>query len=217
MTLNLLLRLITFKFDPCGKIIHQVSCLWSTLYLWVNPYWSLKIEGLDKIDRKKSYVIVANHSSMADILVIFATFLNFKWLSKKSMLKVPFLGWNMWLNNYVTVDRKDPESRQRSLELSKMWLLKGMSMLFFPEGTRSKNGTLGEFRLGAFKLAAETQSSILPLVIRGSHSALPKHSSLVKTRSKMTLKVLDPIVANHQSAEELLKMTHEKIGRNILP
>lgn len=217
-----LIRILTKPFDPNLKILQQYSCFWASLYLWANPFWSLKKIGFEKVDRKKTYVIVSNHQSMADILAIFNTFLHFKWIAKKSLFKAPFLGWNMTFNGYIPIDRGNPESRDQCLQMCHDWLKKGSSILFFPEGTRSKDGQLREFKPGAFRLALETGHDILPLVIQGSLNAIPKHSILLHGKSKMSLETL-PVVSIlpyqklgiEKGAEELTKKVKEMIQKNI--
>lgn len=195
-----LLRVTTQWFDRNLKILQKYTCFWSSLYLWANPFWSLAKQGLARADPRRAYVIVANHQSMADILCIFNTFLHFKWVAKKSLFKVPLLGWNMSLNGYVPIDRGNPKSREECLDRCKAWLKKGSSIFFFPEGTRSKNGHLQPFKTGAFRLALETGHDILPIVIRGSLHAIPKHSLLLSGKSRMSLEVLPPIpVASFQN------------------
>ncbi len=184
---------ITNIFDRNRKVLQKYSCFWATLYLWVNPYWKVVTRGKENYDRKKVYVMVSNHQSLMDILIMFKTFFHFKWVSKASMFKAPLLGWNMRLNGYVPIRRGDSSSREKCLDLCKRWLKKGSSVFFFPEGTRSKNGILGNFKLGAFRLALETGTDILPMVIVGSEKAVPKHSILLTKKSKMELKILPPI------------------------
>ncbi len=189
------IRLVTQPFDPNLRILQQYSCFWGSLYLWFNPFWSLTKKGLGAVDRRKAYVIVSNHQSMADILVLFNTFLHFKWVAKKSLFKFPLLGWNMILNRYVPIERGDPNSRERCLGRCGVWLTLGSSVLFFPEGTRSRDGRLLPFKPGAFRLALETGHDVLPIVIKGSLNAIPKHSILLHRRSRMTLEVLPPVSA----------------------
>lgn len=188
-----LIRLITWSFDPNRKILQQFSCFWASLYIWVNPFWSSRIIGREKVDQKKIYVMVSNHQSMADILMLFRTFLHFKWVSKKSVFYLPFLGWNMWLNGYVPIERGDAASRERCMERCHDWLKMGSSVFFFPEGTRSPDGKMKSFKTGAFRLAIESGTDILPMVIRGSRHAIPKHSILLHGKSKMELEILPPI------------------------
>jgi 1-acyl-sn-glycerol-3-phosphate acyltransferase len=188
-----IIYLITRPFDPNRRILQQYSCFWASLYLWVNPFWSGRITGLQRCDPRKTYVMVSNHQSMADILIVFRTFLHFKWVAKKSLFKLPLLGWNMWFNGYVPIERGDAASRDRCLARCQQWIEKGSSVFFFPEGTRAPDGRIKPFKTGAFRLALESGTDILPMVIRGSRFAIPKHSLRLHGKSRMTLEVLPPI------------------------
>lgn len=196
------LKLFTWPFDPNGRALHQFSCFWGHLYILANPFWSVAVTGKNRIDRNKAYVIVCNHASMADILVAYASYLHFKWVSKRELFYAPFVGWNMLLNQYVAIKRGDPDSRAQCLKTCAAWLKKGSSVLFFPEGTRSPDGKLKPFKVGAFHLALENGFDILPMVIRGSRDAIPKHSVLLNHRSKMQLEILSPIVISDFERED---------------
>lgn len=197
-----IIRIVTAPFDPNLKILQQYSCFWASLYIWINPFWSATIQGKENVS-KKVYVMVSNHQSMADILVLFRTFLHFKWVSKKSLFKTPLLGWNMALNGYVPIERGDAESRDKCLNLCAEWLKKGSSVFFFPEGTRSPDGNMKPFKTGAFRLALQTGTDILPMVIRGSKDAIPKHSIRLHGKSKMELEILPPISIQNFDANQL--------------
>lgn len=200
--------LLTLPFDPNRRVLQQYSCLWAAIYVGVNPFWSVSISGLEHVDRKKPYVMVSNHQSMADILVVFRSFLHFKWVSKKSMFKVPLLGWNMWLNGYIPIERGDAASREACMAHCRRWLAQGSSVFFFPEGTRSADGTMRSFKLGAFQLALETGTEILPMVIRGSRYAIPKHSIVLSRKARMSLEVLPPIKVDRNPALSLEEQAH---------
>ena len=102
-TLNILL----FPFDKKKKITHAQCFWWSDLLIALNPYWKMKISGLEHIDRKKTYVIIANHQSMADIVVLYQTRMQFKWVAKASLFKVPFIGWCLSLIKHIKLTRGD--------------------------------------------------------------------------------------------------------------
>jgi len=188
----LVIWLLTLPFDPNKKILQAYSCFWASLYLWVNPYWDVKVGGRGHYDRSKTYIMVSNHKSLMDILIVFRTFFHFKWVSKASLFRAPLLGWNMYLNGYVPIQRGDAQSREVCMDQCKAWVKKGSSVFFFPEGTRSKNGDIGNFKIGAFRLAIETGTDILPMMILGSEYAVPKHSILLNKKSKMEIRVLPP-------------------------
>ena len=103
----LVLFLVTWPFDRDGRVLHLFSCAWAQLYFWVNPGWSLRIEGRERLPWHGPAVLVSNHQSLGDILVLFGLYRPFKWVSKASNFKLPFLGWNMYLNRYVGLVRGD--------------------------------------------------------------------------------------------------------------
>jgi 1-acyl-sn-glycerol-3-phosphate acyltransferase len=215
------LRLVTWPFDPNLKILHQFSCFWAATYIWTNPFWSLSRRGLENAERGKSYVIVANHKSWADILVVFGTFLHFKWVSKKSVFNAPLLGWNMRLNGYIPIDRGSDVSREKCMDLCREWLARGSSVFFFPEGTRSKDpDKMLPFKVGAFRLAVESGHDVLPLVIRGSIDAIPKNSWLLHRKSKMSVEVLPPVSVesfrgNPSGVESLMNHVRIQMTRKL--
>src|SRR4051812_13624824 len=104
----LVIWLVTLPFDPDKRILHVYTCAWAQLYFWVNPWWRLRVEGRANLPRNGAAVLVSNHASLGDILVLFGLFSPFKWVSKASVFKVPFIGWNMKLNKYVGLVRGNP-------------------------------------------------------------------------------------------------------------
>jgi 1-acyl-sn-glycerol-3-phosphate acyltransferase len=169
------------------------TSFWACLYLWVMPAWSLSITGREKIQPRGQYIIVSNHQSQLDILVAFRLFFPFKWVSKAEVFRLPFIGWNMFLNRYIRLKRGDKESIRRMMQACERALARGCSIYFFPEGTRSRTGCLKPFKPGAFILAQRAQVPILPVVINGTRAALPKYSLNFHGRHRLQIKVLDAI------------------------
>lgn len=188
-TLNILL----FPFDKKKKITHMQCFWWSDLLIGLNPYWSLKVAGLEHIDHKQTYVIIANHQSMADIVVLYQTKMQFKWVAKASLFKVPFIGWCLSLIKHIKLTRGDFSSIKEIYHQASNWLQKDMSVLFFPEGTRSSTDEMGEFQNGAFKFAIKEKRPILPICLKGTHAAIPKGSWIFRTKVQAQVIVLDPI------------------------
>ena len=209
----LVIFLLTYPFDPNRRLLHWYSCWWGRSYITANPFWSIQAKGLELADPRKAYVIVSNHQSMVDILVMYRTMLHFKWVSKAIMFKVPILGWNMRLNGYVPIERGDPKSREVCMAQCAAWLRKGSSVVFFPEGTRSETGEMRPFKIGAFQLAVETGCDILPVVIRGSRNALPKHSAFIRTHSDMEVEVLPPIPVTVDPNEDVMEQAQRYSDR----
>jgi 1-acyl-sn-glycerol-3-phosphate acyltransferase len=166
----------------------------------------VRVEGARAVDRSQPYVIIANHQSFADILVLYATYLPFKWVSKSTVFNVPFIGWHMYLNRYVSLVRGDKASVEKMAADCKRWLARGVSVLIFPEGTRSKDGRLGPFKPGAFRIAREAGVKILPVVVEGTATTLPKHGIVIRGRSRCRVRVLPPVdpapFESHEAAAE---------------
>ena len=174
------------------------------------PTWRRKIEGLENIDRKKSYVIVINHNSMVDILALYFLPLNFRWVSKREVFRIPYVGQLLTIHGDIAIDRsKGADSMRKVTEDGKMWIGRGASIAMFPEGTRSKSGEMGRFKQGAFVLAKEAGVEILPVVMHGTRTVLNKFY-LVNWRNVLKVSVLPPISAEEVAATpmpELMEKT----------
>ncbi len=187
------LLLLTYPFDRNRRILHLYSCLWAQTYFHVHPFWRMRVRGREKLPWKGAAVLVANHQSLGDVLVFFGLFRPFKWVSKASVFRLPFLGWNMWLNGYVGLVRGNKDSIAKMMAECKAWLDRGGPVLIFPEGTRSENGDLLPFKDGAFRLALEHGCPIIPIVAVGSGATLPKHGFKVTLYSDCEVQVMDPV------------------------
>jgi 1-acyl-sn-glycerol-3-phosphate acyltransferase len=184
---------VTAPFDRRKVALHRFTCLWASLYTWVNPLWPVTVEGRERIRDADTYVMVANHLSLLDILVLFRLFRHFKWVSKIENFRVPFIGWNMRLNGYIPLRRGDRASVRRMMVACEDTLRSGSSIMMFPEGTRSKTGELRPFKPGAFELALRTGAPILPITVEGTHHALPKRGFVLQGRHPIRITVLEPI------------------------
>ena len=209
---------VTSPFDPRKRVLHQFTCFWASLYTWFNPAWPVSIEGRDKIDRDTTYVMVANHQSLLDIFVFFRLFTHFKWVSKTENFKIPSIGWNMRLNGYIPLKRGDKASVVQMLGLCRETLAAGNSIMMFPEGTRSSNGQLRNFKSGAFELAKDSGKPILPLIITGTADALPKRGFILRGRHPIHVKILDeipPVSFADEPVEELMDRVRTLIAAEI--
>jgi 1-acyl-sn-glycerol-3-phosphate acyltransferase len=191
----LLVWILTFPFDRRGWVQHRYSCFWGWFVLWINPFWKLDIKGRDKIDESMAYVAVSNHQSMLDIPLLHSLFFHFKWVSKKENLYLPLIGWNMILNRYVIIDRTSKRSTLKMMRECRNYLENGSSIMIFPEGSRSFDGKLRNFKDGAFRLALQTNLPILPIVQDGTWKAV-KGKMVINGRTTMKVRVLDPIMPN---------------------
>jgi len=189
----LLLWAVTAPFDSRLVLLHRFTCFWASLYTWLNPAWRVEVHGREKIRRDAAYVIVANHQSLLDILVLFRLFVHFKWVSKIENFRVPCIGWNMSLNRYIKLQRGSRESVTQMMLECERTLAEGSSVMIFPEGTRSRDGCLQAFKPGAFTIAQRARAAILPIVVEGTARALPKRGFVLQGRHAIRVRVLDEI------------------------
>lgn len=189
----LFLVIILYPFDKKRTAAHAQCYWWSDVLLNFNSTLQVNISGLENIDKKKAYVIVANHQSLADIVVLYQIKTQFKWVAKESLFKVPILGWCMSLVKHIKLERGDFSSIKNVYREAAGWLRKGISVLFFPEGTRSETGEMGAFQNGAFKLAIREKKEVLPILIMGTRDAIPKHGWQFAKKIHCVLKVLPPV------------------------
>ena len=193
---------LTLPFDRRKVILHRLTCFWASLYTWLNPAWPVEVVGREKIDPNETYVMVANHQSLLDILVLFRLFRHFKWVSKVENFRIPCIGWNMRLNDYIQLKRGDRSSVAVMLRTCRENLAAGNSIMMFPEGTRSPTGKLRGFKPGAFDLAKDARRPLLPIVVHGTASALPKRGVILRGRHRIMIEVLDPIAYRAFAEEE---------------
>jgi 1-acyl-sn-glycerol-3-phosphate acyltransferase len=189
----LLIFAVTYPFDPNRRLLHLYSCVWAQLYFWVNPLWRLRIAGREKLPWRGPAVLVANHQSLGDILVLFGLYRPFKWVSKQSVFKVPLVGWNMRLNGYVGLVRGSRESVLKMLADCEAWLDRGVPVLLFPEGTRSPDGQVKDFKDGAFHLAVKKGCPVIPIALTGTARTLPKNGFRLRDHADCRVRVLDPV------------------------
>jgi 1-acyl-sn-glycerol-3-phosphate acyltransferase len=162
--------------------------IWSRLCSFITPMF-VSVRGRENIDRKQSYVVVANHQSHFDIFVIYGwLFMDVKWVMKKELRKVPFIGWACEKLEFIYVDRSDNQKAIESLNSARERIINGTSVIFFPEGTRSKDGSFGRFKKGAFRMAVDLGLPILPITIKGTRKVLPSGSfNLQPGRAEMVI------------------------------
>ena len=202
----LFFTIILYPFDKKRAIAHAQCFWWSDLVIKLNPYWTFEISGKENLDKKRTYIIVANHQSLADIVLAYQIKCQFKWVAKKSLFKVPFVGWSMALAKHIKLERGNFGSIKKIYREAAYWLRSGMSVLFFPEGTRSRTDEMGDFNNGAFKLAIKEHVPILPILFEGSGTAIPRGSWVFTTQTSAKLKILPPIETTNFQPGDFAKL-----------
>ncbi len=162
------------------------------VHQWLNPLWQFRTTGLKIRDPRRPYVVVSNHESFADMFLISHLPWEMKWMSKETFFKFPLIGWLMHMSADIKLIRGSKQSIVSAMRGAKDRLDKRVSVMIFPEGTRTRDGSLGEFKDGAFRLAIENQVPILPLAVVGTREAMPKGDWRFGITSA-EVRVLDPI------------------------
>lgn len=205
---------ICYPFDKARKVVHWCSKMICMFFWKVPPTWKQKVEGLEHIDKNKSYVITINHQSMVDIISLYFLPLNFRWVSKEEVFRIPYIGPLLIAHGDIPIQRGNPrEAMSKVVNDGKMWISRGASIAIFPEGTRSKDGEIHRFKAGAFALAKEANVEILPVVMDGTANVLKKNK-MFNWRHRLNIKVLPPIpVEQVQAMEsaELAQMVQEQM------
>jgi 1-acyl-sn-glycerol-3-phosphate acyltransferase len=184
--------LVTAPFDPgryaAGYLFRKLTVVHQTL----NPLWRFRTSGVTIDDPRRPYVVVANHQSFVDILVISHLPWEMKWLSKDAFFKYPLVGWMMRMAGDIPLRRGDKRSTVQAMRECQDRLAKHVSVMVFPEGTRSPDGELQPFKDGAFRLAIDAGVPVLPLAVNGAYTALVKGDwRFGVTRAEV--RVLEPI------------------------
>jgi len=198
-------------FDPdpahyyTGKLFRKLGMSISR----INPNWNITITGNIDIDDRRPYIVVCNHLSQADIPLISNLPWEMKWVAKKVLFDLPVVGWMMKLAGDISVDRKAIDRREKTFAQAQHYLDLNCSVIFFPEGTRSRNGKLNRFTSGAFELAISTGIPILPMVIDGTQNTLPKKSWKFGKAKHIKLQILDPIATDNFDRNEVRKLTDQ--------
>ncbi len=172
LLLGLVCLLLCAIFPPglagrwCGVVWARINALFALM--------QVHVQGREHVDRARSYVVVANHQSQLDILVVYGWLgLDFRWVMKQELRKVPVLGVACKRMGHIFIDRSNNAAAVASINRAKTIIGEGTSVFFFPEGTRSRDGTMLPFKKGAFRLAVDLQVPVLPVSIVGTYDILP--------------------------------------------
>jgi 1-acyl-sn-glycerol-3-phosphate acyltransferase len=179
------------------------------------------VRGRRRADPTKSYVIMSNHQSHFDILAIYGhVWRQFRWVMKKELRKIPILGWACEEIGHIYIDRSDREKAIASLKQAQERLEPGVSIIFFPEGSRSCDGRLGKFKKGGFVMALEMGLPILPITVSGANKVLPSKSVALRRGGRIDVTVHEPIDVSAYSMEDIERLmsdVREVIASGLTP
>jgi len=210
----LLLWLIAIPFDRRRLMNNRWMVIQGIVLTKMSPFWKVVVDGREKIDQNQAYVIVPNHQSMLDIVFFNMLHHRLRWVSKIEVFKIPIVGWEMRMVKYIELVRGNKASVVKMMEKCVESLHEGISVVIFPEGTRSLTGAIGKFKPGAFQVAVKADKPLLPVLIDGTGDILPKKGFIFGNRSVVRIRVLDPIFPGNFKTgdpDELAAMVHTQM------
>lgn len=178
---------------------------WLTIRLFLLP---VKVEGRENLSKSQSYVFVSNHQGAFDIFLIYG-FLgrNFKWMMKRQIRQIPFVGMACEYSHQIFVDKRGPSKIKETYDRARETLSGGMSVVVFPEGARTFTGHMGVFKRGAFMLADELRLPVVPLTINGSFNVMPRMRDFRwVTWHPLRLTIHEPIYPIGQGKENVVNV-----------
>lgn len=201
-----------------GRIQHYCMYRWSKDNLWLSRT-RVEVEGLENVSRDRPQILVANHSGLHDILSLAATLpIQFRWVAKKSLFGVPFMGWHMRRAGYFAIDYENARNTAKSIAEAAAAIRNGMSAIIFPEGTRSVDGVLNKFYAGAFSLALRTGVPLVPVSLDGSHRVIVPMTTRVNPGVILRIKIDRPIdlsAYTKADRQRLMEEVFQIIQRNL--
>ncbi len=202
--------IISLAFDRSGSSIHSIGALWGRILLFLSGV-TVEIKGTENLLKDSPQILASNHKGAFDILALQAFIpIQFRWVAKKSLFKIPIIGWSMSLAGYVSIDREKAGSAYKSIERAAEKVKKGMSVLIFPEGTRSSTGSLLPFKRGGFLLAIKSGVPIIPVSIRGTENLMQKESILIRP-GVVKVVIGKPIPVSDTDEKPLMEMVRKAI------
>lgn len=219
---------IIMLFSRRDDLVHELASLWARTLAWFSRI-HLEIEGKENIYRDGPVIMIANHQGLFDILVIYsAVNIQFRWMAKASLFRIPIVGTAMRGAGCIPVERSDRKLALKSLYDAAEDVRNGKSVIVFPEGTRGNpDGTMLEFKKGAFLLAKKAKVTLQPITVDGTHQIAPREKGRILQRAypgRVKVTIHQPITAEsyeQQSVDELSDrlraIIQEPLGRADAP
>jgi 1-acyl-sn-glycerol-3-phosphate acyltransferase len=207
------LVIIAYLFDRSGKKGHRIARRWAKIALLATGV-KVKVEGLEQIQGKGPYIFMSNHQGGYDIFALHGHLpFDFKWLAKKELFSIPFFGWTLTAAGYISIDRKGSRDTVRAMNEAAQKIQDGMSVVIFPEGSRSPDGLIQPFKKGGFTLAIKSKVPIIPVAIVGSREIMPKGKMTVNP-GKITIRI-GPTIETRELSLQDWKTLMGKVAESI--
>jgi 1-acyl-sn-glycerol-3-phosphate acyltransferase len=208
------LAFITYPFDRKGEVVHRYARLWGRVALWANRV-KVRVEGMENLKGEGPYIFMSNHQGSYDIFALLGHLpFQFKWLAKKELFSIPFFGWTMAAAGYISIDRVGTRETVEAMNKAAERIRDGMSVVIFPEGSRSPDGKIQDFKKGGFTLAIKSKVPVVPLALTGSREIMPKQR-LTAASGEIKIRVSRPIETLRYSMKDR-KDLMEKVKETIL-
>lgn len=179
-------------FSKKGNMPHLWARAWAKTILWVSRV-KVTVKGTEHIEANRSYIYMVNHQSNFDIPILLGRLpVQFRWLAKAELFKIPVFSRAMRGCGYISIDRSNRKSAFHSIDMAAKTVRKGTSVLMFPEGTRSRDGEIQPFKKGGFVLAVDAGVPVIPVVINGTFPIMPKNSLTIRPQP-VVMNILKPI------------------------
>lgn len=216
LVLTALTAILTIIATFCGGARwwgYHLPRLWARAFC-VLTLVKVEVRGRGNISKGQSYVFVANHQGAYDIFAIYGYLgHNFRWMMKKSLEKIPLVGYSCKVSGHIMVDNSSPRAIKETMQTAEKRLAGGMSVVVFPEGSRTRDGHLQRFKRGAYTLATEFSLPVVPITIDGAYDVMPRTAALPRW-GKIVLTIHKPILATDQghNLQDLMVRTREAIA-----
>jgi 1-acyl-sn-glycerol-3-phosphate acyltransferase len=208
---------ITYPFDRKGKVGHYYARLWGRIALLANRV-KVKVGGMEHLNEKGPYIFMSNHQGYYDVFTLLGHLpYQFKWLVKKELFSIPFFGWTMAAVGYISVDRGGTRDTVEAMNEAAQKIRDGMSVVIFPEGSRSPDGSIQPFKRGGFTLAIKSKVPIVPIAISGSRDIMPK-DKFTAASGEIRMLMGHPIETESYSLKDrefLMKKVRETIFKDF--
>lgn len=187
-----LIAVLISPLDKKGKIINRLGRIWAIFYLYIC-HIKIRTRGVENIIEGPC-VYMCNHQSVLDIFAIYVSLnVPFKWIAKKELFSIPFLGWALKAGRHIEMDRKNPVKAIKSLKKALVNLKNGINIVIFPEGTWGKGDRLLPFKKGGFDLALKAGVPIIPVGIKGTRTLQPEGYNVPIKKGTIEVNIGRPI------------------------